>query len=212
MKTASTSVEIFFQKYCSNKKIIRSETSIQQEITPVGIIGSRGKNFNNSDLFYNHMPAFDVRNKLGKKIFDEYFKFCTIRNPFAKTVSRFWWDLRIPDDLRDQILQMDFVIIKENFRNFLLSKGNAICDDRAVYSIDNKLVEDDLIRYENLINDMKRISEKLNIDFQDSELGTFRSGFNFRPEHYTEYYDNDCLKQMKKAIDFEFSEFGYTYS
>ena len=52
----------------------------------------------------------------------------------------------------------------------------------------------------------------LNIDFQDSELGTFRSGFNFRPEHYTEYYDNDCLKQMKKAIDFEFSEFGYTYS
>lgn len=41
--------------------------------------------------FWNHMPAFLIRCRAGREVYDSYFKFCFERNPWDKTISHYYW-------------------------------------------------------------------------------------------------------------------------
>ncbi len=89
IKTAGTSVEVFFEPYCLapdgyERVHFRAET-----ITDYGIVGFRGGNMPAGTLWYNHMPAARIREYLGADVWNECFKFCAIRNPFDKLVSMY---------------------------------------------------------------------------------------------------------------------------
>ena len=58
--------------------------------SPSGIIGHRGPNAN-TKKWYNHMPADLVRQSIHEDTWNNYFKFCTIRDPFEKCISGFVW-------------------------------------------------------------------------------------------------------------------------
>lgn len=90
-----------------------------------GIVGSRGRTAGN---WYNHMPAAEVRNRLGASTWENYFKFCVIRNPFDKVVSTFWHDLA-PDD-RGRLASADFSVVQAAFREW--SALEIFPNDRAV--------------------------------------------------------------------------------
>ncbi|MGH8556874.1 MAG: hypothetical protein ACRESZ_05315, partial [Methylococcales bacterium] len=43
----------------------------------------------NHEGFYNRMPGAEIREKLGLKIWNRYYKFCVERNPWDKALSYF---------------------------------------------------------------------------------------------------------------------------
>ena len=91
-KVAGSSVESFFGKYCIDpKKVYNYNDDISQHIDEFGIIGSRLSGLKNSDKWKNHKDAKSIRDDLGKEKFDEYLKFCVIRNPYDKMVSYYYW-------------------------------------------------------------------------------------------------------------------------
>ena len=53
-----------------------------------GIVGYRGTSPGGNEWF-NHMPAEAIKARIGHEIWDSYFKFCVVRNPFEKLVSAF---------------------------------------------------------------------------------------------------------------------------
>ena len=95
VKTAGTSVEIYFEDAClpPDSDIVRGH-AIAETVTDAGIIGYRGVDPGES-RYYNHMPASDVRALVGPEVWDSYFKFCVIRNPFDKIVSLWWADRQL---------------------------------------------------------------------------------------------------------------------
>jgi Sulfotransferase family len=135
-KTAGTSVEIFFERFCLPLCQFQESHDIDQKITDAGIVGGRAEWFSKRPDFYNHMPASEIRNKLGREIFDTYYRFCTMRNPFDKVVSHFWWRTRNSFESSNEL----FSKIKGRFTEFVVC-GFGSFNDRAIFMIDGHSVE-----------------------------------------------------------------------
>jgi hypothetical protein len=208
-KTAGTSVEIYFEPYCLPPESWQPEHARRETVSAHGIIGSRMEGRRGTDTWFNHMPAAQVRERITPVLFDAYFKFCVIRNPFDKMVSRFWWNLRHAEAERQLLLQAPFAAVKTRFRDFLLTGTGRFADDRDVYSIDGLPVMDRFIRYERLHEDLQAVCGHLGVDYAPERLGNYKSGFNTRPEPFSAYYDAQSRERMETEFDWEIARFGY---
>lgn len=191
VKVAGSSVESFFGKYCIDpKKEYNYNDSISEHIDEFGIIGSRTSGKKNSDKWQNHKDAQSIRNDLGKEKFDEYLKFCVIRNPYDKMVSLYY-----------------FVKSKLPFNEFV--KHNS-CNNLHIHSIEEKSVCDYFIRYEYLEEDIKILCKKLKIDSYDlSLLPKHKSTQRKNKKHWSEYYDDETKNIVYNNHKKEFELFGY---
>ena len=84
-KTGGTSVEAFFESYCMPEGQFTPSHGREETISEAGIIGFRGKGDGNSFEWRHHMPARQIREKIGADIWNSYFKFCVVRNPVSYT-------------------------------------------------------------------------------------------------------------------------------
>lgn len=113
MKTAGTSVEIYFEPYCASPRTTYVPTHGRDaEVTAEGVIGYRGVG-GDRHFWYNHMPAALLRERAGEEVWKSYFKFCVIRNPYDKAVSQFWFLL--PEDRRIEFRSADFSLVRSAF-------------------------------------------------------------------------------------------------
>jgi hypothetical protein len=86
-KTAGTSLEIALSKFCSGKDIITSIVSKDENLRKkLKYTGPQ----NNTGLD-EHMSASEIKSKLKSDIFENYFKFVVVRNPFDQILSAFYW-------------------------------------------------------------------------------------------------------------------------
>lgn len=144
----------------------------------------------NSDKWINHKRAKSIRNDLGKEKFDEYLKFCVIRNPYDKMVSLYF-----------------FKKSKLSFKEFVKQTQ---CNNLNIHSINGKSVCDYFIRYEYLEEDIKKLCKKLKIDSCDiSLLPQHKSGIRKSKKHWSEYYDDETKKIVYNKHKKEFELFGY---
>ena len=149
-KVAGSSVESFFGKYCIDpKKEYNRNDSISEHIDEFGIVGSRTSGIKDSDNWAHHKDAKAIKDDLGKKTFNEYLKFCVIRNPYDKMVSLYFFKRSHPRRPT-----------KLSFKEF--AKRNS-CNSLNIHSIDGKSVCDYFIRYEYLEEDIKTLCKKLKI-------------------------------------------------
>jgi hypothetical protein len=157
------------------------------------------------------MPAAEVKQLLGKDVWDTYYKFCNVRNPFDKVVSFFW--MKLGDVERDHLSSAPFDDVRRRFLTFLSDPFQRLPLDRGVFMIDGKPIVDDFIRYEYILTDLKRICDKLRIEFSPEKLGKYKSDTRRRPEHFSEYY---YVPQMEKIIRrvyaWEINHFNYQLS
>ena len=102
VKTASTSVEAYFERFClpDGEGLPPTDARDEHE-SETGIIGYRGKLREKRKWFqyrgkrlanprwFHHMPAALIQRQIGAEIWDSYFKFCVVRNPFEKAISAY---------------------------------------------------------------------------------------------------------------------------
>lgn len=136
-KTASTSVEIYFEPYCTGQTDHTPVQSTKQVISSSGIIGSRRDGKTSDDMFFNHMPAIIVLERIGLSTFNRYFKFCNMRNPFDKMVSRFWWVISKRGISREST-ELSFDQVRHLFKQYIIqSPAKLLANDRPTYFIGN---------------------------------------------------------------------------
>jgi len=90
-RTASTSVEVFFEPFCVPEGTWSFSYAREERVTEAGIVGYRGPSGDDA-TWRNHMAAAEIRDRLGADVWDSYFKFCVMRNPFDKSVSEFYFN------------------------------------------------------------------------------------------------------------------------
>lgn len=150
-KTAGTSTEVFFQPACMPKGAELSERT-EMMVSEAGIVGYRGGA--GQDLKWrNHMPAATIRAQLESDVWQSYFKFMNVRNPFTRAVSLYAFH----QQRSRRTLPQNWDTLRADFGRFLLSDGYGL--QTALFQIDGTCVVDDVIYYESLKDDIRRIAD-----------------------------------------------------
>lgn len=205
LKTAGTSVEIYFEEAClpTSNGMVRGH-QIAETITPAGIIGYRGPDPTGS-TWYNHMPAGEIRGLTGPEIWTSYYKFCVVRDPFDKLVS-LWWFNNAKQGLRYD--HGDFARIRADFSRWCVGHvPHAI--DRDKYLIDGCVAMDYFIRYESLLEGLEQVCRHVGYGFRPRALGTFKSDSRLSRQPFAAYYERSAIAAVEEAFGWELDYFGY---
>lgn len=208
-KTASTSVEIFFESYCVPDAAHMPQHSTGQLVSSAGIVGSRREGANSTDVFFNHMPAIILLERIGLRQFNEYFKFCNIRNPFDKMVSRFWWILS-NRNTDTRYLQLSFEEVRARFNQYIVqTDARQLSNDRMSYFIGRESAADDYIRYEHLAEDLEKICNRLDVPYDAALIGRYNSGVRHIDEPFAAFYEQDAAEKVARIFAWDIQRFGY---
>ena len=188
----------------------------------VGIIGYRG-NEKGRAKWYNHQPAMEIKRLLGDDVWNQYFKFCTVRHPLDKLVSAYFfqrkkmleadWKFKMRNTLRKHLLKRpDFYPNSSgdqilSFRNWL--KAGAFWDDKPAFMIDGEFALNGFIRFEHMEEDLEEICKKLRLPFEHGRLKHLKG--NRRDTHFEtrEFFNEGLIKRVRELYAFELDFFGY---
>lgn len=166
-KTAGTSVELALRSICGDRDIITPISPEDEEAgKEMGIRGPQNflvpfNKYQKTDWllllakrrrarFYNHISAGEIRQYMGKHIWETYFKFVFERNPFDKVVSMYHW--RGGD--------------KEfgSLNNFLHAGILNMIIAYDQYAINGLVAVDKIYKYEELEHSLADFSSKIGLD------------------------------------------------
>ncbi len=156
-KTAGTSLEIALSKFCDEKDVItKIEPNDEIIRKKLKYTGPR-----NNDGMKVHMTASEIKNKINSEIFENYFKFVVVRNPFDQIISAFYWHNESKKN------EKKFFFFKKksiNFNKFFERKARHIFEDEINrYSENGEILIDKFISYENLKNDLSSLSDLIKL-------------------------------------------------
>ena len=204
-KVSGTSKEISLSQFCGEGDII-TPISYEDEIVRLDLGGVLPQNYGDPkeqqfrDLirarrtdnpktrhkgkFYNHIPAVEVREYVGQEVWDEYFTFSMERHPYDKVVSHVYFHARRKEN-------WDF----EKELKRILKKGYYV--SYPVYSEGETPIVDFIVNYENLQEDLAKLSEKLGFDVAKHYPQTKHT---YRPDRRP---GRELLSQEAKDIIYE---------
>ena len=225
IKTAGTSVESYFEQYCMPEGEWKESHSREEYVSETGIIGYRGPN-RKGLTWYNHMPARKILKLVGPDIWESYYKFTVVRNPFDKLISEYFMlDYRKKNrSLIEKISAMKRRILKrespidrvkgktevERFRSWIQEGGGSI--DRDKYIIGGQVCVDYFIRFDDLHEGLKHVCNNLRVPFEYSRIPKFKSGYRHQKIKIHDYYSKEIELIVKKKYAWELERFGYSLS
>jgi hypothetical protein len=215
-KTAGTSVELYFEPWCMPEGQWEPLHERDEYESETGIIGYRG--FDSSGKrWFNHMSAAKIRALLGEELWNSYFKFCVVRNPYDKLVSAYHHNERRRSEpwsranyryklrmaLRPKFGSNDI----ERFRSWISHGGGMFDSDK--YLIDGKVCVDYFIRFESLLDGIRHVCDELGLPYEPERLPQLKAGMRPGKHGIADYYDAKTIETVKKRFAFEIETFGY---
>lgn len=151
---------------------------------------------------HTHATASQIRDVLGRKIFDSYYKFAVERNPWDRQVSLYAhrkWKKGQPVDHFDRDMRS---LIYRNTSYVRLNNWSK-------YAIGRDIVADRVIRYERLAEEIGELVTTLGLP-GPLDLPRLRSYTPGRA-HYSTYYSDATRDLVAKWYAREIDALGYTF-
>lgn len=208
-KTAGTSIEMALQRFCTPSDDIVQHYS-QEKISRYGIVAGRGRKnegayrygLSGKYRWRSHMSASEVRCALGPRRWRRYYKISSIRNPFDRMISLFIWKNRRNINFKN------FSEQKDAFSRFVTS--TELTSDYQMVHIDDVLIADFFIRYENLLKDMSSLSVSIGLDLDLADLPHVKKMKRRRLSNsVSDFYNSETANLFLNSHDWVFKKFNY---
>jgi hypothetical protein len=186
-KTAGTSIEIYLSQQCHDGDIT---TPISPYVSPHVARNHEG--------FYNHISAGEIRSRIPKAVWENYFKFCVERNPWDKTLSHYYMlNARKGGNL--------------SFEEYLSEAE--LCVDHSLYADESnsRIIVDRIIRYESLVVELNEVFALLRIPFEGSLNVYAKSEYRKDRRPYREVYTTQQRSVVGNAFAWEIQTLGYDF-
>lgn len=224
VKTGGTSVESHFEPHCFPPGQWQASEYRDAYESDTGIVGRRGpKPHPRGCKWYNHMSAREIRDQLPPQVWEQYFKFTVVRNPYDKLVSGFYWFNHIhPKDTwwrRVRVMAKKAIgradpldcahgeTDIERFRSWLRAGGGIA--DQGAFVIDGECCVDFFIRFERLQEDVQEVCNRLGIETTNAPLPRMKVGIRSKNHKTSDYYDAASIRLVEQRYAFEIERFGY---
>lgn len=214
-KTAGSSLEMGIGPLCGEDDIISHmetnlDTGVPRNYGPTSALGNW---YNDHRLirkliprhsrylgafYYEHMPAWRVRELVGESVWNSYFKFCVERNPWDKVVSYYLWKLH------GQKRKMP------SFRDWIENKPHRLPQDGNLYFDGTNCMVDKVYEFtalDDIVADLKR---QTGIDIP-LPLPEEKTGIETDRLPYAQYYDDDTRRRIAELFAREIALMGYTF-
>jgi len=203
-KVAGTSVEIALSKFCGSDDILTKLTPKKDE-NKRKKLGYRTAQNHNVGTYYNHMPCKSIRKMVGDDIFNSYYKFCHVRNPWDRMVSKYFfrkkkYDQRgwtFKDFIKHKVERVDIGITRQKSYKRITES--------------DQLMIDDFYYFEDLKQSLVDIGNKLSLPSELILPETKRDTRGKDKTHYSLYYDDESIESVRKTFQFEIETFGYEF-
>lgn len=152
-----------------------------------------------------HLLAKQIREEVGEKVFNEYFKFTIVRNPWDKAISQFFY-MRQRPDLRDYIGMKE----EDPFKEYLQLTAKKLHvqweKQHKFFQDDNgKMIVDYVGRLERMEQDAANIFERIGIKAQIPHVNATRH------HHYSEYYDDESREMVGEMYKEDIEILQYSF-
>jgi hypothetical protein len=219
IKTAGTSVEAALSNFCGGDDVVTPLNDFAFNRDETGASVHRAMNADRlvwwDREMGQHVDALTMRSRLPTEVWSSYFKLSIARNPWDRVVSLFTWKARNDPTLKPQKsilnrLGVPFDAMGQTRKLFLrFVRDNLDTNDRF-YMIDGELCVDFVIRYENLVEDLRAACKKIGLP-ADIALPRLKSGFRPGQDHYSRYYDAQSKAIVAERHRNDIRLFGYKF-
>ncbi|MCW5515598.1 sulfotransferase family protein [Muriicola sp. Z0-33] len=164
------------------------------------LLGSYPKIY--SSQFDGHSTALEIKNKIPAEVFDSYYKFGFVRNPWDWQVSLYTYMLKSPNHY-----QHELITSLGSFEKYLDWRihNELRLQKRFFYDEQNNCLVDFIGKMEQLNEDLDTIGRKLGITIDLPHLKKSRKNNSFS-QHYTER----TIDLVNEAFAEDIKTFGYT--
>ncbi|WP_412552908.1 hypothetical protein [Shimia sp. MIT1388] len=188
-KTAGTSIEVDLSRIAGDDAIV----------TPIfpPEPGHSPRNFedkNGEPLYYNHMPARLIRQRLGAKRFNAMFKFCVEREPVEKCISQYHMlrNSEAHNAEEPYTLSWDEFVKAEKFP---VNTGK--------FAINKVKVVDRILRYDTLPGSLERLMNNLGVvgfTLTSKAKSTYSKKVLVKPEDVTAEQRAIIERRFKQSV------------
>lgn len=160
-----------------------------------------------------HLLSCQIKQEVGNEIFQAYFKFAIVRNPWDKAVSQFEY-MKKRKDLRE-FIGMSEGDCFEKYLTLIQQKRHVQWESQHKFVMDgnNNLLVDFLGRFESFEADVNKILDKL-------KIGKKLFGLRFKKiphmrkslrSHYTDYYNLESKRIIEELYKDDIELFKYSF-
>lgn len=218
-KTAGTSIEIALSRFCGPEDIItpispkdekiRRETggcgpqnhdsrTVRRTLSEWFQARARGKH---KPPFYNHMPARKIIQRIEPSVWDNYYRFCVVRNPWDRVISQYYWRNRdLPTEEMPSLAQF----LKSADAASLMKKGFRL------YTLKGRPAVHQLCYYESLEADLEKARLAIGLP-EPLELPNAKGGHRKDKRPYQESFTPQTRAQVARMFRKEIALTGYRF-
>lgn len=199
-KTAGTSITRYLDKYLNYQDIVIGSTEFGEQIQPFF-----KKKFN----ITKHSYANRIKALTGEEVWDSYFTFSLVRNPWDRMVSLYNWCCKS---------KYDFPICQEatkavDFSQFIRGECFKSQPPQIDYltNNNNEVIVDFIGRQESIQKDFDYVCKKLQIP--STSMEKFKHNVRIRSfDSYRDYYKSDeDIKIIKNQFASDIDYFNYKF-
>lgn len=192
-KTAGTSITDSFARFCYRPGSSRPSNWI-------AFFSTDWKKIHRAPI-KKHATALQIRAALDCEIFDSYFKFSFVRNPWDWQVSLYHYILEHPENRgHAETKEMG------SFRNFVFSREKlSFTQTSCLVDENGSLLVDFVGKFENLDEDFRSICQKVCISARLPHINKSKR------TDYRDYYDAETREVTARLYAEDIERFGYTF-
>ena len=146
--------------------------------------------------------------QFGAEVWNEYFTFSFVRNPWDKMLGHYMWRKQISSNTckGDDLSFRDWVLEFENNIKGPGALGDKGLPQYGQLFLDNVQLVDFIGKFENLQEDFNTICDKIGIPQQQLPHKN-----KTKHKHYTEYYDDETREIVAENYARDNEYFGYKF-
>jgi len=211
-KCAGSSVERALAPVCGPDDVLTRASSPEMDGASV-----KPHEAQNTAQFHEHMQARAVRDAVSPEIWDSYYKFAIVRNPWERMVSVVWFRLALRKGLTTRAARLTMTHLGMPATRILFHEmvrrraAKTACHDYVsmITDTDGVPLVDDVLRYEDLNNEIDRVRKKLGMP--EVELPRLKGQYRKDRRPYPDYYDRITRERVARCDHAIIENFGYSF-